>query len=395
MNLHIKRKRDIMKGKKLLATLAVSAILFTGCGLKSANTIIKVNDTKITQGQFDGSFNKQINNSMFAQMGINMKNGKNTFLTNLIKERVVNELIVRALLEEEMAKRDIKVTNEDVENAIKEIIDNVGSKEQLDAILKQNNVTPSEFKKDLKEQVKIKKLAEQLGNTDISDKEAKDFYTQNIKRFTYPDKVKASHILIAANPAEIREQIVGDTKTKAMTESEINAEVQKRMDEKAAQAKEILADLQKDPTKFAKVAKEKSDDTTTAEKGGELGFFAKEEMVPEFANTAFSLKPNTLSGVVQTQFGYHIIYVTDRMAAGKQPFEKVKNDIKNFVRNQKQLELIDNLVESAKKNATIEYVNSEYDPKNIKGAIQDQINEENKKQEEAAKAQKSAPAEKK
>ena len=167
------------------------------------------------------------------------------------------------------------------------------------------------------------------------------------------------------------------------------------MDEKAAQEKEILADLQKDPTKFAKVAKEKSDDTTTAEKGGELGFFAKEEMVPEFANTAFSLKPNTLSGVVQTQFGYHIIYVTDRMAAGKQPFEKVKNDIKNFVRNQKQLELIDNLVESAKKNATIEYVNSEYDPKNIKGAIQDQINEENKKQEEAAKAQKSAPAEKK
>ena len=384
-----------MKGKKLLATLAVSAILFTGCGLKSANTIIKVNDTKITQGQFDESFNKQINNSMFAQMGINMKNGKNTFLTNLIKERVVNELIVRALLEEEMAKRDIKVTNEDVENAIKEIIDNVGSKEQLDAILKQNNVTPSEFKKDLKEQVKIKKLAEQLGNTDISDKEAKDFYTQNIKRFTYPDKVKASHILIAANPAEIREQIVGDTKAKAMTESEINAAVQKRMDEKAAQAKEILADLQKDPTKFAKVAKEKSDDTTTAEKGGELGFFAKEEMVPEFANTAFSLKPNTLSGVVQTQFGYHIIYVTDRMAAGKQPFEKVKNDIKNFVRNQKQLELIDNLVESAKKNATIEYVNSEYDPKNIKGAIQDQINEENKKQEEAAKAQKSAPAEKK
>ena len=53
------------------------------------------------------------------------------------------------------------------------------------------------------------------------------------------------------------------------------------------------------------------------------------------------------------------------------------------------------MVESAKKNATIEYVNSEYDPKNIKGAIQDQINEENKKQEEAAKAQKSAPAEKK
>ena len=92
MNLHIKRKRDIMKGKKLLATLAVSAILFTGCGLKSANTIIKVNDTKITQGQFDESFNKQINNSMFAQMGINMKNGKNTFLQTLLKKELSTSL---------------------------------------------------------------------------------------------------------------------------------------------------------------------------------------------------------------------------------------------------------------------------------------------------------------
>ena len=84
MNLHIKRKRDIMKGKKLLVTLAASAILFTGCGLKSGNAIIKVNDRKITQGQFDEKMDKAMHNSMFAQMGVDLNNGKNDFIINLM-----------------------------------------------------------------------------------------------------------------------------------------------------------------------------------------------------------------------------------------------------------------------------------------------------------------------
>lgn len=386
-----------MRGKKLLATLAVSVVLFTGCGLKSANTIIKVNDQKITQAQFDENFNKQINNSMFAQMGVDMKNGKNTFLTALIKERVVNELIVRAILDQEMKKRDIKVTNEDTEKALKEIIDKVGSKEQLNAILKQNNVSSTEFKKDLEEQVKIKKLAEQLGAADASDAEAKDFYKKNIVKFKFPDKVRASHILIAANPDELKEAIRSEAANKDLSEPELNAKVAEQVNAKNAKAQELLAQLKQDPTQFAKLAKENSEDKTTAVKGGDLGFFAKGEMVPEFSKVAFVLKPNSLSGVVKTQFGYHIIFVTDRMAAGQEPFEKVKNDIKNYLGNKKQLQLIDDLVESAKKNASIEYVNSEYDPKTIQKGIQDQMKEEGKLKEQESKnsdAETKAPAKK-
>ena len=172
-----------MKGKKLLATIALSAILFTGCGIKSAQTIIKVNDKNITQGQFDESFNKQTNNGMIAQLGINVKDGKNNFLYYLIKERVVNELIVRELLEQEMDKRDIKVTKEDTENAIKEIVDKVGSKEQLQQILKQNGVSAADFRKDLAQEVRMKKLAKELGNSDVSAADAKKYYNENIKQF--------------------------------------------------------------------------------------------------------------------------------------------------------------------------------------------------------------------
>lgn len=364
-----------MKGKKLLATVALSAILFTGCGIKSAQTIIKVNDKKITQAQFDESFNKQTNNGMIAQLGINVKDGKNNFLYYLIKERVVNELIVRSLLEQEMARRDIKVSKDDIDNAVKEIVDKVGSKEQLEQILKQNGISAGDFRKDLTQEVKMKKLAKELGNSDVSDAEAKKYYNENIKRFKYPEKVRAAHILISVNPQEIEEIITSNKENAGLSKEEIKKKVDAEIAAKKAKAEKVLAEVKKDPSQFAKVAKENSDDTTTAVKGGELGFFSAQEMVPEFSKAAFAMKPNTVSGIVQTQFGYHIIMVTDRMAAGQEPFEKVKNDIKGYLQNQKQLQLIDNLVESLKKNAKIEYVSSEFDPASIRKEVQTEIRE--------------------
>ena len=376
-----------MKGKKLLATVALSAILFTGCGIKSAQTIIKVNGQNITQGQFDESFNKSAQGGMMAQLGINVKDGKNGFLYYLIKDKVVNELIVRELLNQEVEKRGIEVTNEDVDNAIKEIVDRVGSKEQLNQILKQNGVPTSQFKKDLKEEVKMKKLAKELTNSKISDADAKKYYNENIKQFKYPDKVRASHILISVNPQEIEEIITSDKANAGLSKEEIKKKVDTEIANKKAKAEKLLSEVKKDQTMFAKIAKENSDDTTTAVNGGDLGFFAAQEMVPEFSKAAFSMKPNTVSGLVQTQFGYHIIMVTDRMEAGQQPFEKVKNDIKAFLETQKQLEAIDNLVESLKKNATIEYINKEYDPAEIQKSLQNEIKEGSEKEgSEKAKA---------
>ena len=74
-----------MRGKKLLVTLALSAVLFTGCGLKSGDTIITVNDKKITQGQFDKMFDEQASGGIAKALGVNVKDGKNTFMYLLIK----------------------------------------------------------------------------------------------------------------------------------------------------------------------------------------------------------------------------------------------------------------------------------------------------------------------
>lgn len=381
-----------MRGKKLLATLAVSAVLFAGCGLKSGEAIIKVNNQNITQGQFDAEFDKQAGNGIAKALGIDVKDDKNSFLYMLIKDRVVNELIVKALLNQEMQKRGIEVTNKDVDDAVKEIIDKVGSKEQLDALLKQNGISNSQFKKDLKEEVKMKKLAKELGSSNVSDAEAKKFYNDNISKFKHPDKVRASHILISVNPQEIEEVVKSDPNNKNIDETAVKAKVAAEVQAKEAKANQILAEAKKNPTQFAKLAKENSEDTATANKGGDLGFFAAKEMVPEFSKAAFSMKPNTISDKpVKTQFGYHIIMVTDRSAAGQDPFEKVKPSIKAYLENQKQIELIDKLTESLKKSAKIEYINTSYDPANIQKGVQESIKnsgEAAKKAKEAAEAKK-------
>ncbi len=363
-----------MRGKQLLATLAVSAVLFAGCGLKSGEAIIKVNNKTISQGQFDKEFDKQAGNGIAKALGIDIKDDKNSFLYLLVKERVINELIVKTLLDEEIAKRGIKVTNKDVDEAVKEIINKLGSKERLDQLLKQNDMTNSQFRKDLKEEVKMKKLAHELGSFKVSDEEAKKFYNENTDKFKHPDRVRASHILIAANAEELKEVIKSDPKNKGLDETAIKAKVDEEIKAKEAKANQVLSEVRKDITQFAKLAKENSDDKATASKGGDLGFFASKEMVPEFSKAAFSMKPDSVSDKpVKTQFGYHIIMVTDRAAAGQEPYEKVKNNIKAYLENQKQIEAIDNLTESLKKNAKIEYVNPEYDPKAIKEGVEESI----------------------
>lgn len=361
-----------MNSKKLLATIAASAILLTGCNLNSKDTIIKVNGQNITQSQFNKIFDKEANNSMFSQMGIDIKKDKNNFLYLMMKDKVVNELIVKALIDQEIAKRHIKITKKDNDQELKAIIDKVGSKEKFNEILKQNGISTDQFKKDLSEEVKMKKLVATLSKVQVTDADAKKFYKENLNKFKYPDKVRASHILITANAEEIKEKITSDPANKGLSKDEIKAKVDAELASQLTKAEKILAEVKKDPSSFEKIARENSDDKTSAKQGGDLGFFTRQEMVEPFTKAAFSLKPNTISGIVQSPYGYHIILVKDRMKAGQEPFEKVKGEIIAYLENQEQIKVLENLIESLKKQAKIEYVNPEYNPTSIQDALKKQ-----------------------
>ena len=359
-------KRSILM-KKLLTCLALSTILFSGCTLMhKSEGIIKVNDTVITQAEFDKAFDKTVDKSFLKAFGGSknfVKSDENP-MYGIFKDKIVNELIVKSLLDAEIAKRNITASEEDVQNELKTIIDKVGSKEELNKLLKDRGVSNTQFTEDLKTQIKIKKLVNSIEKVNITDKDAENYYNTHKEEFTHGEQVRASHILISANTIELIQQI--KQKNPDINPTDLNQKVEEKIAAQKAKAEAILAEVKQNPENFEKIAQKNSEDKASAERGGELGFFPKEAMVPEFANAAFSMKPNTISEtLVKSPYGFHIIKVTDRMEAGSTPFVKVKDEIKFYLETQKQIEVLKKLTEGLMKNAKIEYLDESFNPKRV------------------------------
>ena len=150
---------------------------------------------------------------------------------------------------------------------------------------------------------------ESYKNIKASEDDIKTFYEQNLQRFSTPEERRASHILITVN----------NEKTDADAKKE---------------ADEIYKQLQADPSKFAQLAKSKSADPGSARQGGDLGFFQKGMMVPEFDNAVFSGKKGDLIAPVKTQFGYHIIKIVDVKPAQAKPLKEVRAEIEALYQQQ-------------------------------------------------------------
>ncbi len=353
--------------KKILTCAALSVILLSGCTLgQNKEGIIKVNDSVITRGEFETAVDKEINNSPFKAFG-----GANNFVKEdsnvmylIYKEKATRELIIKSLIDAEIEKRGIKVSDEDIKNEMKSIIDKVGSKDELNRILKQRGISNGEFTEDLKTQIRIKKLINSIEKISISDSEAEKYYNEHKDQFKHGEQVRASHILISADTLQTIKDI--KAKNKDIEPEELNKKVEDIFAAKKAKAESILKEVKANPDNFEKIAKKESEDKVSGERGGELGFFSREAMVPEFSNAAFSMKPNTISeSLVKSPYGYHIIKVTDRIEAGSTPFAKAKDEIKFYLETQKQIKVLKNLTDGLMKSAKIEYLDKSFDPKNV------------------------------
>jgi peptidyl-prolyl cis-trans isomerase D len=149
-------------------------------------------------------------------------------------------------------------------------------------------------------------------NVVVNEADLKTYYEQNSSRFGTKEERRASHILITA-PASM--SAADREKAKAKVE-------------------QLLADVKKAPNTFAEVARKNSQDPGSAEKGGDLDFVTKGAMVKPFEDAMFALKKGEISGVVETEFGYHIIHLTDIKPAVVPPFEQVRATIENDMRSQ-------------------------------------------------------------
>jgi peptidyl-prolyl cis-trans isomerase C len=120
-----------------------------------------------------------------------------------------------------------------------------------------------------------------------------------------------------------------------------------------ATAKKVHDALVADPSKFTQAAKEISIDKASGAKGGDLGTFGQGRMVPEFEAVAFALKPGQISDIVKTQYGYHIILVTERKEGERKPLDQVKDQIKTMLRNRQMQDAMQTKFEALKKAADV------------------------------------------
>ncbi len=352
-----------MKFTKVCLSALCSLLLFAGC-TSNNKAVITVNGEAITRGEYNEIMNLVKNNPQFKNAP-EAEKAENSPVMLMTKERIVQDLIIKKLLDQEYKKRNIAASDAEIEAKKQEIIKQLGSEEKFNEILKQNNVSQKRIKEDLANEVKVNKLVESTSDVKVSDKEVKDFYNQNKERFDYPERVKASHILIEANPELIKKSIIDADKDGKLSAADIDKKVKEAMDKKMALAKDVRAQAVANPKNFAQLAQKYSDDKGSAQKGGDLGFFPREAMVKEFSDVAFSIKPDTVSEIVVTRYGNHIIIVTDRAAAGLAPFEQVQGEIKAYLEQNKKIIALQKLFDGLKSNAKIEFNDPSFNPENI------------------------------
>ena len=190
----------------------------------------------------------------------------------------------------------------------------------FEKMLKEQGYDAADVKSKMAEAMAIDKWIQTkvVPSAKIDDAAVEKYYNENKERFKAPELVRASHILIKAKDVENKD-------------GKLDAEALKKAQEKAkadakAEAEKILAEL-KAGGDFAKVAKGKSA-CPSGKEGGDLNYFPKGQMVPEFDKAVFSLEKDKLSDLVETKFGFHIIKKTDHKQAGFEPLDKIKNEIK-------------------------------------------------------------------
>ncbi len=244
----------------------------------------------------------------------------------------LDHAITIEVLKQECAKQHIEVTDKEVEDRIGQIKKNFPGDKEFDAMLAKINMTQASLKENLKTDMTIRKLIDKevADKITVSDQDVKDYYDNHLDKFKHPEQVRASHILVKVGPDDKAEQ--------------------------KAEARKKIEDIQKKLQAggdFEALAKENSDCPSKI-KGGDLGYFDREAMVKPFSDAAFAMKPGETSGIVETQFGYHIIRLTDKKAEGTQGFDEVKDDIQRYLKQSKVQNDVKEYIETLKKNAKIE-----------------------------------------
>jgi len=320
----------------VLLGLLASALAFAACGGNSvpAGAIATVGDATVTQEQFDQIWAQA--KASYSAEGAPPFPKEGTADYDRLKALVVNYVVQNELIKQQAADMNVTVTQQQVDEYIKQATQQVGGQKKLDALLKQQGVTMEQLKTQSEARMLEDAVRAKVGaNAKVTEEQIKAYYNDpaNKAQFVVPESVDARHVLVA---------------TKA----------------KAEMVQKLLA---ADPSaaNWAKVAKKYSIDPGTKDKGGSLGSRPPEAYNnPPFAKALNSLKAGKISQPVKTSFGWHIVEVLKKTPGSSKTFEEAKPMIEQSLKFQLQAKAWETWLADAQKQANILYA-SGFDPKTL------------------------------
>jgi len=347
----------------------VAAILLSGCSPASptsevesgAREVVTFEGGEITEGEVVEGV-ERANAAQAAQMGgpaPKVEPGSPEF--EAAKAQVVPQLLTVDLARAYARENDIRVSDEDVQKEVDAAREQVAQQaaasgqdlkpeEAFQQALDQFGFTEASFREEVRTGLLVQKVQEEaVGDAGPTEEEVRRYYDENREaQFTNPETRCTRHILFAAGGAPGGETTGSSAEQEAATE------------EARQEAEDVKRQLEEGGD-FAELARQNSDDPGSAEKGGDLGCNPKGGFVPEFDDAVFSAKKGDLLGPVKTQFGFHLIEVTDIRPPGETPFEEVRPQIEEQLSGERQATEFQTWVQDQLKKRNVKYLPG-YDP---------------------------------
>ena len=244
-----------------------------------------------------------------------------------LEAKALDQAIGAKLLLDQAARLDIPVTEKGIDAEVARVVQQVGGEENYKKALAAQGISEADFRKELEKGARVNMLVNQACAhvADPTEDEVTAFYEAHKQEYVEPHQVLCQHILVKGSNDAALDKI-----------------------------KEIRERIVNDKADFAEEAKKHSDCPSGAQ-GGSLGWFGRGMMVPEFDKAAFEMKKGEVSGVVTTEFGYHIIYKADERGGGQQTIVDVHDQIKDLLRHEARGKAMDAYVAELREKAKIEY----------------------------------------
>ena len=244
-----------------------------------------------------------------------------------LEEKALDQAIGAKLLLDRALEIELPVTAADVDAEVERVKAQIGGEENYKKALEAQGISEANFRKELEKGARVNMLVNQACAhiSDPTEEEVAAFYEAHKAEYVEEPKVLCQHILV------------------------------KGADDKALdKIKDIRERIVSGKADFAEEAK-KNSDCPSGQEGGSLGWFGRGMMVPEFDKVAFEMKKGEISGVVTTQFGYHIIYKADEKGGGQLTLVDVHDQIKDLMRHENRGRAMDAFVAELREKAKIEF----------------------------------------